>query len=195
MVCNAGVSSPATSCLERTFHQRCNKFFSRMNSWKPIFSKVIKAPGLIAPTNVYDINKDIMHDTYNIVTRSLQTQYKCMFVQRLHNWDVVIQDETKWSDEAWYQHQQGEAREGRFRSIKWSGQSLLDYANNWRRLQRRGLERRVPWLIMLRKEIVLMMLSEHDFIIFVPENCWHFDKTIWVKTSTTEKPNSRKYQC
>jgi hypothetical protein len=51
------------------------------NEWKPIFSKMMEAPGMIVPTNVDNITEDIIHDTYDIATRFLQTQYEYIFVK------------------------------------------------------------------------------------------------------------------
>ena len=61
----------------------------------------MEAPGLIVPTNVDNITKDILHDMYNIATQFLHTQYKYTFVkpegvtEGIDTWDVVIQDKTK----------------------------------------------------------------------------------------------------
>ena len=51
------------------------------NEWKPIFSKMMEAPGLIVPSNVKDITEDIVQATYNIATEFLRTKYEYIFLK------------------------------------------------------------------------------------------------------------------
>jgi hypothetical protein len=49
--------------------------------WKPIFSKMMEAPGLTVPSNVNDITEDIVQASNDIATEYLKIQYEYIFLK------------------------------------------------------------------------------------------------------------------
>ena len=50
------------------------------NEWKPIFSKMMEAPGLIVPS-LDNITEEVIHDTYEVGTNFLRSQYEYIFAR------------------------------------------------------------------------------------------------------------------
>jgi hypothetical protein len=52
------------------------------NEWKPIFSKMMEAPGLCVPKNTDDITDDILSESYKIATTYLKSSFEYIFLNK-----------------------------------------------------------------------------------------------------------------